>query len=65
MAEAPYSARKDMIEAVTYGGNRAPAKTIAEPQRSFFSRFIDALRESRSQEARRIIARYAYLRRDV
>lgn len=57
-----------MIEAVTYGGNRTPAKTIAarrcaEPPRSFFSRFIDALRESRSQEARRVIARYAYLRR--
>ncbi|HET7192616.1 MAG TPA: hypothetical protein VFI98_11985 [Pseudolabrys sp.] len=56
-----------MIEAVTYGGNRPPAKAIAgrmcaEPQRGFFRRFIEALRESRSQEARRVIAEFADLR---
>lgn len=55
-----------MTEAVIYEGNRRPAKAIAgrmraEPRLSIFSCFIDALRESRSYEARRVIAKYAHL----
>ena len=55
-----------MTETVTYGSNRRPAKAIAGrmravPRRSFFGCFIDALRESRSREARRVIAKYAHL----
>lgn len=56
-----------MTEAVTWRGDRPPAKTIAgrmcaQPQRSFFRCFIDALRKSRSQEAKRVIAKFAHLR---
>jgi len=55
-----------VTEAVTYGGNRRPAKAVAsnmraKPRLNFFSCFIEALKESRSHEARRVIAKYTDL----
>jgi hypothetical protein len=52
--------------AVTYGVARVPkvaAQTAAKAtqQKSFFARFIDALVESRIQQAHREIVRHAHL----
>ena len=53
--------------AVTYGVARVPATKATEraqaaaPRKSIFSRFYDALMESRLQQARREIARHAHL----
>ena len=53
--------------AVTYGVARVPASNATEsaqaaaPRKSFFTRFLDALMESRLQQARREIARHAHL----
>lgn len=53
--------------AVTYGVTRVPAAKATEraydaaPRKSFFARFVDALMESRLQQARREIARHAHL----
>jgi hypothetical protein len=51
--------------AVTYGVARVPAAeaaaTTAPPRKSFFARFMDALIESRMQQARREIARHIQL----
>jgi hypothetical protein len=48
--------------------SRDPAATIGLAQkksrRSFFGRFMDALKDSRRREARRVIATYAYLLAD-
>jgi hypothetical protein len=48
--------------------SRDPAATIGMAQkksrRSFFGRFMDALKDSRRREARRVIATYAYLLAD-
>jgi hypothetical protein len=51
--------------AVTYGVNRLPAAEAAEraqvaaSQKSLFTRFMEALMESRLQQARREIAKHA------
>lgn len=53
--------------AVTYGATRVPAAKAAEraqvaaSQKSFFTRFMEALMESRLQQARREIARHAHV----
>lgn len=53
--------------AVTYGVGRAPVGQATErvqaaaPRKGIFARFIDALMESRLQQARREIARHAHL----
>ena len=54
------------MNAVTYGGTRAPATAVTkraqtEPHKSFFTRFMEALRESRAQQARRVLERHAHL----
>jgi hypothetical protein len=54
------------MNVVTYGGARASAARVARniqdgARRRFFARFMDALRETRLREARRIIERYAHL----
>ena len=61
-----FAERKDMMDAVTYGGARAPGTPVAEsvkaePRKRFFARFMDALRETRRQQARRVIATHAHL----
>ena len=53
--------------AVTYGLARVPANKASEraqaaaPRKSLFARFMDALMESRLQQARREIARHAHM----
>ncbi len=53
--------------AVTYGVTRVPAAEateraqIAASHKSIFTRFMEALMESRLQQARREIARHAHL----
>jgi hypothetical protein len=54
------------MNAVTFGGARTPATALAKSARvstrwSFFARFVDALKETRRQEARRVVERYAHL----
>ena len=51
------------MDAVTFGGVRAPTTTVVETKRrkSFFARFVDALKESRRLEARRFIERHTDL----
>ena len=54
------------MTAVTYGGTRTPATAVAksvqsELRKGFFARFTAALRETRRQQARRVIERYADL----
>jgi hypothetical protein len=54
------------MNAVTYGGARAPRSAVLErikvgKRRRFLTRFLDALRESRRQQARRVIENHAYL----
>jgi hypothetical protein len=48
------------MDAVTFGGVRAPTTTAVEtkPRKSFFARFVNALKESRRLEARRFIERH-------
>jgi hypothetical protein len=48
------------MDAVTFGDVRAPTPTVVEikPRKSFFARFVDALKESRRLEARRFIERH-------
>jgi hypothetical protein len=58
--------RKDPMTAVTYEGARTPDTVVAkrvqnEPRKGFFARFMTALRETRRQQARRVIERYADL----
>ena len=55
--------------AVTYGVTRVPAAApeatertpVAASHKSFFTRFVEALMESRLQQARREIGRHAHL----
>ena len=53
--------------AVTYGVTRVPAAEAAEPRtgaashKSLFTRFMEALMESRLDQARREIAKHAHL----
>jgi hypothetical protein len=54
------------MDTVIYGGARAPRTAVAKrkkanSQGSFFAQFMGALRESRSEEARRVIAKHAHL----
>jgi hypothetical protein len=54
------------MDAITFGGARAPATNVTKngrvnSRRRFFTRFLNALRESRLNEARRIIERHASL----
>jgi hypothetical protein len=61
-----FSRRKDVMNTVTYGGARAPRTAVsqrakAKKRKRFFARFMDALTESRRQQARRIIEDQAYL----
>jgi hypothetical protein len=48
------------MDAVTFGGVRVPTSAAVEikPRKSFFARFMDALKESRRLEARRLIERH-------
>jgi hypothetical protein len=55
--------RKDFMNVVTYGGARVPATADAErvhagPRKRFFVQFMDALRETRLREARRVIEKH-------
>lgn len=52
--------------AVTYGGARTPNAAVAkslqnELHKGFFARFMAALRETRRQQAHRVIEKYADL----
>ena len=54
------------MNAVTCVRGRAATVAAGRPlseisRKSIFSRFVDALRQSREREARRVIARYAHL----
>jgi len=54
------------MHVATFGGARTPATAIAEGRRvklrtSLFARFMNGLRESRLQEARRVIERHSHL----
>jgi hypothetical protein len=54
------------MTAVTYGRARTPGTAVAksvqsELRKGFFARFMAALRETRRQQARRVIERYADL----
>jgi len=61
-----FSRRKDVMNTVTYGGVRAPRTAVsqrakAKKRKRFFARFMDALTESRRQQARRMIEDHACL----
>ena len=54
------------MTAVTYAGVRTPGTAVAKSVQSdlrkgFFARFMAALRETRGQQARRVIESYADL----
>jgi len=54
------------MDAVIFGSGHASDAAVAEgvrvtPRRSFFARFMDALKETRRREARRVIKRYTHL----
>jgi hypothetical protein len=61
-----FSLRKDVMNTVTYGGARVPRTAVSQrakvkKRKRFFARFMDALTESRRQQARRMIEDHAYL----
>jgi hypothetical protein len=65
-AETSILKRKDPMTAVTYGGARTIVTAVVEsaqsgPRKGFFERFMAALRETRREQARRVIERYAAL----
>jgi hypothetical protein len=53
------------MDAVTYGNSRVhrvvPEATKGKTRTSLFARFVEALRESRRQQARRVIENHAHL----
>ncbi|HEX3341756.1 MAG TPA: hypothetical protein VHT68_21585 [Pseudolabrys sp.] len=54
------------MNTVTYGAARAPRTAVSQRAKAkklkrFFARFMDALTESRRQQARRIFEDHAYL----
>jgi hypothetical protein len=54
------------MDAVNTAGSRNPAGTLAgtsqvKSRKSIYAHFMNALKESRSHEARRVIANYAHL----
>jgi hypothetical protein len=58
--------KENLMHVATFGGARTPATVIAESKRaksrtSFFARFMNGLKESRLQEARRMIERHNHL----
>jgi len=55
-----------MINAATYAGARAPATAASgrlhvKMRKSFFARFVEALKETRKKEACLLIERHAHL----
>jgi hypothetical protein len=58
--------KENLMHAATFGGARTPAIATGESRRvksstSLFARFMNGLRESRLQEARRVIERHSHL----
>ena len=54
------------MHVATFGGARTPATAVAESKRvksptSILARFMNGLKESRLQEARRVIERHSHL----
>jgi hypothetical protein len=54
------------LDAVEHAGSCNSATTLGaarnvEPRKGFFARFMQALRDSRRREARRVMATYAHL----
>ena len=54
------------MNTLTYGGARVPLTAVSQrpkvkKRKRFFARFMDALAESRRQQARRMIENHAYL----
>ena len=49
------------MDVVTFGGVRTPTAVEIKPRKSFFARFLDALKDSRRLEARRFVERHADL----
>ena len=57
---------ENLMYVATFGGARTPATAAAESKRvksptSIFDRFMNGLKESRLQEARRVIERHSHL----
>jgi hypothetical protein len=57
------------LDAVEHAGPRNSATALGaartvEPRKGFFARFMQALKESRRHEARRVMATYAHLLAD-
>jgi len=55
-----------MMDAATYGGARAPTTAVSsrvktEARYGLFACFMNALRKSRIQQARRVLEYYAHL----
>jgi len=58
--------KENLMHVVTFGGARTPATAVAESRRvksptSIFARFMKGLRESRLQEARRVVEKHSHL----
>ena len=58
--------KENLMYVATFGGARTPATAAAESKRvksptSIFDRFMNGLKESRLQEARRVIERHSHL----
>jgi hypothetical protein len=58
--------KENLMHAATFGGARTPDTAIAESKQvksraSLFARFMNGLKESRLQEARRVIERHSHL----
>jgi hypothetical protein len=58
--------KENLMHVATFGGARASATAIVESRRvksrtALFARFMSGLKESRLQEARRVIERHSHL----
>ena len=58
--------KENLMHVATFGGASTPATAVAESKRvksptSIFARFLNGLKESRIQEARRVIERHSHL----
>jgi hypothetical protein len=58
--------KENLMHVATFGGARTPATAVAESKRvksptSILARFMNGLKESRLQEARRVIERHSDL----
>jgi len=63
---SPVFKKENLMHVATFGGARTPATAVVESKRvksptSIFARFMDGLKESRLQEARRVIERHSHL----